>query len=128
MNNVINTGDFIESLKNKINEISPTYYEEASKEASFPYIIISGLHITELKTGDLVLFDLDIFADEKNLDATEELELLCDKIRNELSDEIICNVKSFYGHLQFQSQMPVIEAEHDLCHRKISMSARIFYS
>lgn len=124
-----NTKAFIKALRERVNKILPTYYEEApSKNAEFPYAVLNGINIIDLAAGDLASFYLDIWVDEKKPTATEELEALCDTLRNELTNEVIAERGVFAAHIGFDNQNAVADSEFDIAHRKLSMSARIFYN
>lgn len=124
-----NTTAFIKALRLRVNEIIPTYYEEApSKAASFPYAVISGINIIDLAAGDLASFYIDIWVDEKKPNATEELEEFCDKLRNELTGAVISVNGIFASHIGFDNQNAIAESEYDIAHRRLAMSARIFYN
>lgn len=124
-----NTKAFIKALRERVNKILPTYYEEApSKNAEFPYAVLNGINIIDLAAGDLASFYLDIWVDEKKPTATEELEALCDTLRNELTNEVIAECGVFAAHIGFDNQNAVADSEFDIAHRKLSMSARIFYN
>lgn len=124
-----NTKAFIKALRERINKVLPAYYEEApSKNAEFPYAVINGINIIDLAAGDLFSFYLDIWVDEKKPTATEELEALCDTLRNELTNEVIVESDVFAAHIGFDNQNAVADSEFDIAHRKLSMSARVFYN
>lgn len=124
-----NTKAFIKTLRERVNKVLPTYYEEApSKNAEFPYAVLNGINIIDLAAGDLASFYLDIWVDEKKPTATEELEALCDTLRNELTNEVITERGVFAAHIGFDNQNAVADSEFDIAHRKLSMSARIFYN
>lgn len=123
------TKDFIEALRARIDLILPTYFEEApSRATKFPYAVINGLRITDLDDGDLMLFYIDLWGDEKAPEATVALEEMCDQLRNELTGEVLLVAGSFGAHLGFEAQNPLIDGEFDIAHRRLSMSARIFYN
>lgn len=124
-----NTAAFIKALRLRVNEIIQTYYEEApSKAASFPYAVLNGINIIDLAAGDLASFYLDIWVDEKKPNATEELEKICDKLRNELTGAVILEQGVFASHIGFDNQNAIADSEYDIAHRRLSMSARIFYN
>lgn len=124
-----NTTAFIKALRLRVNEIIPTYYEEApSKAASFPYAVLNGINIIDLAAGDLASFYLDIWVDEKMPNATEELEAFCDKLRNELTGAILSIKGIFASHIGFDNQNAIADSEYDIAHRRLAMSARIFYN
>lgn len=124
-----NTTAFIKALRLRVNEIIPTYYEEApSKAASFPYAVLNGINIIDLAAGDLASFYLDIWVDEKMPNATEELEAFCDKLRNELTGAILSVKGVFASHIGFDNQNAIADSEYDIAHRRLAMSARIFYN
>lgn len=126
---MVNTKAFIEALTERVNAILTTYYEEApSKGAEYPYAVINGINIITLEeSGDLTSFYIDLYGDEKAPGTTEALEGLCDRLRNELEGEVVCVAGEFGAHLGFDNQNSLTDSEYDLAHRKLSLSARIFY-
>ena len=69
-----NTTEFIKAMRQRVNEILPTYYEEApSRDVVFPYAVLNGVNIIDLAAGDLASFYLGIWVDEKQPTATEQL-------------------------------------------------------
>ncbi len=124
---VHNTKAFIKAMRERVNEVLPTYYEEAPTDGIFPYSVMNGINIIELGDGDLISFYLDIWVDEKIENATEQLEGYCDTLRNELTGTVIAEAGVFYGHIGFDNQNSIADSEFDLSHRKLSMSARVFY-
>lgn len=124
-----NTKAFIKALRERVNEVLPTYYEEApTKGVNFPYSVLNGINIIDLAAGDLASFYLDIWVDEKKPTATEELEALCDTLRNELTNEVIAVRGVFAAHIGFDNQNAIADSEYDIAHRRLAMSARIFYN
>lgn len=126
---MVNTKAVISALMDRVNKILPAYYEEApSKAAEYPYAVINGINIITLEeSGDLTSFYIDHWGDEKAPGTTEALEGLCDTLRNELEGEVICAADTFGAHIGFENQNSLIDGEYDLAHRKLSLSARIFY-
>lgn len=124
-----NTTALIKALRERVNKILTTYYEEApSKDAVFPYAVINGVNIIDLAAGDLASFYLDIWVDEKQPAATEQLESLCDTLRNELTGAVIAESGVFAAHIGFDNQNAIADSEYDIAHRRLSMSARTFYN
>ena len=124
-----NTTALIKALRERVNKILTTYYEEApSKGATFPYAVINGVNIIDLAAGDLASFYLDIWVDEKQPTATEQLEGLCDVLRNELTGAVIAESGVFAAHIGFDNQNAIANSEYDIAHRRLSMSARTFYN
>lgn len=123
------TKDFIEELRASLDLILPTYFEEApSQKTRFPYCVISGIKVSDLAQGDLMYFYLDIWGDEKAPETTVALEEYCDILRNKLSGAVLRREGSFGAHIGFDSQNPIQDTEFDIAHRRLSMSARIFYN
>ena len=123
------TRDFIKALRDAIDDILPTYYEEApSKATSYPYAVITGIKITDLAVGDQMYFYLELWGDEKAADATIELEEYCDAIRAALTGAVLYAPGTFGAHIGFEAQNPIPESEFDLCHRRLAMSARVLYN
>lgn len=124
-----NTTALIKALRERVNKVLTTYYEEApSKDAVFPYAVINGVNIIDLAAGDLASFYLDIWVDEKQPTATEQLENLCDTLRNELTGAVIAESGVFAAHIGFDNQNAIADSEYDIAHRRLSMSARTFYN
>lgn len=124
-----NTTEFIKAMRQRVNEILPTYYEEApSKDVAFPYAVLNGVNIIDLAAGDLASFYLDIWVDERQPTATEQLEGLCDTLRNELTGAVIAVSGVFASHIGFDNQNAITDSEYDISHRRLAMSARIFYN
>lgn len=126
-----NTAAFITALTDKVNTVLPTFYEEAptgEQRRGYPFAVINGLNITDLDTGDLCYFYIDVWVDEKKPNATEELEKLCDRLRNELTNEVVSVRGTFASHIGFENQNSIPDSEYDLAHRRLSLSARIFYN
>ena len=126
---MVNTKAFVEALTERVNNILPTYYEEApSSAAKYPYSVISGINIITLEEScDLTSFYIDLWGDEKDPDTTERLEALCDTLRNELDGAVIYAADTFGAHIGFENQNSLIDGEYDLAHRKLALAARIFY-
>ena len=126
-----NTAAFISALTNRVNTILPTFYEEAptrEQKSGYPFAVINGLNITDLDTGDQGYFYIDVWVDEKKPNATEELESLCDTLRNELTHEVIYVRGVFASHIGFENQNGIPDNEYDIAHRRLSLSARTFYN
>lgn len=123
----VNTEAFITALTERVNTILPTTYDEApTKVEAFPYAVVSGINIIDLESGDLASFYIDVWADEKDADATIKLERACDNLRNGLYNALI-SAPGMYGHIGFNNQNTVADSEFDIAHRRLSMSARLFY-
>ena len=125
-----NTSAFIEALIAEINTMRvgfACYYDRAPKDARFPYCVVSGVTATELAAGDLSMFDTDIWTDDKIPTATEDLESLCDDLRNFLHNKVIYRKGIFAGHIGYESRDVPDERERDLSRRRLTFAARIFY-
>lgn len=122
-----NTTAFIELITGVINDILPTTYDGAPISGEFPYCVVSGINVIPILPGDLTSFYIDLYADEKKQGAAVELEKLCDTMRNRLTGAVIYVPELFGAHLGFENQNGINDAEHDIFHRRLSMSARIFY-
>lgn len=123
----VNTESFIIALLERVNTILPTTYDEApTKNAPALYAVVSGINIIDLESSDLASFYIDVWADEKQPDAAVKLERACDNLRNGLYNAII-TAPGLYGHIGFDNQNTVADSEFDIAHRRLSMSARLFY-
>lgn len=127
---MFNTKAFISALTRDISgAVLPCFFEEAPTKASFPYSVVNGININDLEeSGDNLAFYLDVWADEKKPEATEELEALCDRLRNFLYNHVIYEREIFAAHIGFDNRSDITDGEFDLCHRRLSLSARIFYN
>lgn len=128
----MNASAFVSATTNKINDnVCTCYFEEAPKKARFIYAVISGELINDLEaaeSGKMITFDVDIYADEKEPTATAELLATCDKLQNYIAQNNILTVDGvFYAHLGIENQSGRNESDADLYHKRVSMSARIFF-
>jgi len=126
----VNTSAFIETLIAEINTMRKgftSYYDRAPAKAGFPYSVVSGITASDLAAGDLSMFDVDIWTDDKLPTATEELESICDDLRNFLHNRIISREGVFAGHIGYESRDTSDDREKDLSHRRLVFAARLFY-
>ena len=128
----VDASAFVSAITNRINDnVCTCYFEEAPKKARFIYAVISGELINDLEaaeSGKMITFDVDIYADEKEPTATTELLATCDKLQNDIAlNNLLSNENVFYAHLGIESQSGRNESEADLYHKRVSMSARIFF-
>lgn len=126
---MVNTKAVISAITARVNEILPTTYEKGrTQNVVYPYAVVNGVNIITLEeSGDLTSFYIDLWGDEKDNSTTDQLEELCDVLRNELEGEVIYVAGQFGLHIGFDNQNSLIDSEYDLAHRKLSLSARIFY-
>lgn len=126
---MVNTKAVISALTDRVNKILPTTFEEArTKDVVYPYAVIGGINIITLEeSGDLTSFYIDLWGDKKDQKTSETLEELCDTLRNELEGEVIYVAGQFGLHIGFDNQNSLTDSEYDLAHRRLSLSARIFY-
>jgi hypothetical protein len=123
--NLSKQSKYLEELNIYINTFATCYYEKASKKASFPYCVLIPPSTSNLMSGDLMMFDIETYANE--LTGTEEVENLQDLLRNNLNEKILKLANNFTSHINFENSYNLRENEHDLLARKITFSARIFY-
>ena len=106
----------------------PCYYDKAPTGTALPYSVIKNVHISPLNAGDLLSFTLEIHANETAQNSAESLEALCDTYRNAADGSLLTDKKTFYGHINFDSQDDGgQDAEADLSHRQQLYSLRLFY-
>ncbi len=116
--------EFIKELLNKVNLIYKCYYEEPPKDVKFPYCIIPNIVISSLESGDLCIFDIELYTNE--LKGGISIEDMCDNLRKGLDRSIVKGI-NFNSHIGFENQNIVKSNDQDLISRRISFSARIFY-
>lgn len=127
----VNTSALIEALTQEISGMRDgfkCYYDRAPSDAAFPYSVLGAVTASDLESGDLSMFDVDIWTDDKLPTATEELEALCDELRNFLHNKIIAREGIFAGHIGYESRDVPDERERDLSRRRLTFAARVFYN
>lgn len=127
----VNTSALIEALVQEISSMKKgfiCYYDRAPADATFPYSVLGAVTASDLASGDLSMFDIDIWTDDKLPTATEELESLCDDLRNFLHNRIIAREGIFAGHIGYESRDVPDERERDLSRRRLTFAARVFYN
>ncbi len=123
----VNTTGLITAIVGLVNTVLPTTYDETPKKpGGYPFGVVSGISALDLEDGDLVSFYIDVWTDEKKPNAGVDLEKACDNLRNKLRNAII-DAPGISGHIGFSSQNSVADNEFDIAHRRLSMSARVFY-
>lgn len=118
--------EFIIQIMNYLNKVdagySKAYYEEAAKDAIFPYVVVPTITISDLAAGDLIFFDIEIYNNELS---NIRIESIIDILRTKLKGYIFNNEKIAF-HVGFENGNIVKIQEQDLIGRKISFSARVF--
>lgn len=111
------------------NKILPAFYEDALPTAPL-YCVINNPVVSSISDqgGDLVAFYVDIYSDDKICNSAEQLEEICESLRNELDKSIITDSGNFGGHLNFEKQFSTQESEFDINHRRQEWTARVFYN
>jgi len=120
------TSALIKRLANKVNDLTPCYYEEAPENAGFPYTILTGINAYDIGAGDGVSFMLEFYTGEQE-GQSEELDARIDAIRTELDGTIIGEDGVFAAHIGFNSRSGMEERSYDLCRRRLSFTARTFF-
>lgn len=116
------TKEFIKQLLSEINKHYICYYEEAEKNAKFPYLVIPSLHIVPLNVGHSCTVDIEINNNEMSKVLTEDI---IDNLNSKLNGFTFINEKIGF-HLN-ESSIDIIKAsDQDLINRRISFDARIF--
>ena len=121
---MINTDLYIEKLIQKISETQICYYEEAPTGIAHPYLTLSNFNISDLASGDLAMFDIEIWFTEFT---DSNIDQLCDQLRNELNRTTLNEEGAFSSTIYFENQNMVKDREQDLIVRRLSFSTRIFY-
>lgn len=116
------TKTFIKLLLTKVNTIHTCYYEEAKKNAAFPYCVIPTLTFSPLNGGYTCLLDIELYTGETTEVSIEEM---LDNLREGLDG--FSEITDGIGyHLGFEDQIILKQNEQDLSARRITFSARIF--
>lgn len=122
----------LEIVADEFNKILPSYYQIAPQDGELSsYCVISNANfstIADSSAGDLIFFAADIYANEMLENASEELEELCEQLRNTFDGATIYKANELGGHLGFESQYPVQESDTDINHRRQEWAARVFYN
>ena len=116
---------YLQKLNEYINTFTTCYYEKASTNGSFPYCVLIPPSTSDLMSGDSMMFDIEVYANE--MTGVEEIEDLCDLLKNKLHNYILNSKNNFTSHINFENSFNLRENEHDLMARRVSFSARIFY-
>lgn len=122
---MFNQSKFIEKLQEYINGFTTCFYESAPSIAEFPYCILLPPATTDLQQGILSTFDIEIYSNE--LSGAEDVEALCDTLKNNLQNYLLNSENNFTSHISFESYYNLRENEHDILARRLTFTARIFY-
>lgn len=114
--------DFMETFIKFINDqdIIKVYYDDASKDAVYPYGVINNPHEQPLRYGTQVFFEMYIWSDS-NI-KTEDLESKVQKIKE------VCDRKIFPGSLAIlycDGIRNVDDQDYTKIKKQISFVARI---
>jgi hypothetical protein len=116
---------FLEELSKYLNTLTKCYYEEAPKNAIFPYVVLVPPSTSDLSYGTLSMFDLEVYTNE--LGGGIELEGLCDTLVNGLKEKTLNLSNYFNSHISFENYINLKDNEQDLICRRLTFSARIIY-
>ena len=116
---------YIKKLRDYIGTFITCYYDEASKSGSFPYCVLIPPSTSELNDGYLLMFDIEIYANE--LTGAEKIEELNDLLKNNLDNYLLNSENNFNSQIFFENSGPVKDLEQDLLVRRMTFSARVFY-
>ena len=123
----VNTSAVIETLSERINQTMKCFYDRAPAKEKLPFCILGGIKDNDLSAGNLVRFEIDLWGDDKDPAACEEIEASCDRLQNALDNAIVGKDGIFLGHIQYENRDPGADRETDLLHRRLFLTARIFY-
>lgn len=123
------TGLLIQTLVRTVGDFAalPCYYDRAPKGTKLPYSVLDSVTAVPLHDGDLSLFDVRIWTDDRLPTATTDLEALCGKVRSALEGTVL-SVGGVYAHIGYEGRITESDKEDDLCVRRLSFSARVFYT
>lgn len=119
----MSTNDFLIALMDKIKTLGNVYYEEAPKNAIFPFGVIPTISLRPLDYGYECNFDVEMYVSE--LEGETDVEVLCDTIRKELDGYSYSNSLGGF-HIGFINQILSKQKEPDFTYRRITFKARIF--
>jgi hypothetical protein len=120
------TSLIIQRLTKVFNEYIPCFYEEAPEGASFAYAILTGLNAYDIGAGDGIAFYLEFYTGEGEGNSLE-LDKTIDKMRSKFDGKAITQGGDFGAHIVFESRSGMNENSYDLCHRRLSLTARTFF-
>lgn len=105
----------------------PVYLDRAPDNSDMPYMVAEEFVVKELSDGDEITFTLEIFIDETENGAAEDLEQLCDDVRNNVVGQILSG-NNFDGYITFiELSDGKDDKEFDLENKNFSLSLRVFY-
>ena len=115
--------DFFIALQKYVNvrKIITLYYNEAKKNAPFPYGVISDPNESLLKYGNQVFFDILIWA--KDPITGVKLEEITEQLIASLDRHLFIEERAV---IYFESQKSVSDQEFELVKKKLTFSVRIF--
>jgi hypothetical protein len=116
----------IERLLAIFNEHIPCYYEEAPEGAGFPYAVMTGVNAYGIGAGDAIAFYLEFYTGE-GAGKTMALDETIDAIRSACDGRPVMQGGDFGAHISFESRSGMNENSYDLCHRRLSLTARTFF-
>lgn len=123
----VNISAVIEALVERINQTEKCFYDRAPAKEKLPFCVLGGIKDSDLSEGTLVRFDIDLWGDDKDPVACEEIEASSDRLQNALDGAIVGKDGIFLGHIQYENRDPSADRETDLLHRRLFFTARIFY-
>jgi hypothetical protein len=116
----------IAKLVNLFNEYIPCYYEEAPGGAEFQFAVLTGLNGYDIGAGDALSFYLEFYTGECAGDSVR-MDRAIDELRSAFDGRAVLQQGGFGAHITFNSRSGMNENSYDLCHRRLSLTARIFF-
>lgn len=122
----MNTSNFTKMLLTKLNEILPTYFEEADPKATFPYAVVQNINPRADQTQmiETIIIDLAIYQKES---PTLDVEQKLDELKELINRTNLNEVGKFSSYLYFESSDNVRDQDGDLICRSATIQARVFY-
>lgn len=115
--------DFFVALQEFVNKesIITIFYNEATKNAAFPYGVISEPQESLLRYGNQVFFDIYIWAQDPI--SGVKLEEICEKLSVLIDGHIFPEQKAV---VYFEDKKSVSDPEFELVKKKLTFSVKIF--
>lgn len=120
------TSEFTKALLTKLNTIVKTYFEEAEKNAAFPYAVVQNIIPRSDGTSNSESISIDIAFYQKD-SSTLDVETIIDNIKAGIDRTSLNIAGKFSSYLYFETSDNVRDPDSDLISRSATITAHVFY-